>query len=50
MDTKWKNKKKGISFMIFFAGISLTLGNSIGLLQNLPKDFWRHPAKVLEED
>ncbi|MDE7223993.1 MAG: hypothetical protein K2O34_09460, partial [Acetatifactor sp.] len=51
MDTKWKNRKKGISFMIFFAGVSLTLGSSISLLQNLPRDFsWRHPSSILQED
>lgn len=36
--------------MIFFAGVSLTLGNGIGLLQNLPGDFWRHPDRVLQDD
>ena len=50
MDTKWKNKKIGISFMIFFAGVSLTLGNSISLLQKLPGDFWKHPDRVLQDD
>ncbi len=50
MDTKWKNRKKGISFIIFFAGASLTLAGGIDLAQNLPGDFWRHPDKVLQED
>ena len=50
MDTKWKNKKKGISFIIFFAGVSLTLDGGINLLQNMPGDFWRHPDKVLQDD
>lgn len=51
MDTKWKNRKKGISFMIFFAGVSLTLSGTVSLLQNLPGDFsWRHPARALQDD
>ncbi|MDE5891443.1 MAG: hypothetical protein K2H45_00825, partial [Acetatifactor sp.] len=36
--------------MIFFAGVSLTLGNSISLLQKLPGDFWNHPDRVLQDD
>ena len=50
MDTKWKNRKKGISFIIFFAGASLTLGGGIELAQKLPGSFWRHPDKVLQDD
>lgn len=51
MDTKWKNRKKGISFIIFFAGVTLTLGSGIGLLQNLPGDFsLKHPDRVLQDD
>ncbi len=45
MDTKWKNRKKGISFIIFFAGASLTLAGGIDLAQNLPGDFWRQDRK-----
>ncbi len=51
MDTKWKNRKKGISFMIFFAGASLTLGGTVSLLQNLPGDFsWKYPDRALQDD
>ena len=50
MDTKWKNRKKGISFIIFFAGVSLTLDGGVNLLQNLPGDFWRQPEQVLQDD
>lgn len=50
MDTKWKKMKKGISFLIFFAGTSLTLGSSVSLLQNMPGDFLRRPARVLQAD
>ncbi len=50
MDTKWKNRKKATSFIVFFAGVSLTLGGGIELLQNLPGDFWRHPDQVLQDD
>ena len=51
MDTKWKNRKKGISFMIFFTGASLTLGGTVSLLQNLPGDFsWKYPDRALQDD
>ena len=50
MDTKWKNRKKGISVLIFFAGASLTLGSAVSLLQNLPGDWLRHPDQVLQAD
>ena len=51
MDTKWKNRKKGISFIIFFAGVTLTLGSGIDLLQHLPGDFsLKDPGRVLQDD
>ncbi|MBO5283307.1 MAG: hypothetical protein J6B43_09310, partial [Lachnospiraceae bacterium] len=36
MDTKWKNRKIWISFIIFALGISLVLENGIGLLKQWP--------------
>lgn len=36
--------------MIFFAGVSLTLGSSISLLRQLPGNFWKHPDRVLQDD
>ncbi len=36
MDTKWKNRKKAISFLIFFLGVSLTLGGLAGIIKNKP--------------
>lgn len=37
--------------MIFFVGVSLTLGSTVGLLQNLPGDFsLKHPDRVLQDD
>lgn len=35
MDTKWKNRKNAISFLIFFIGVSLVLGNTMDILQDL---------------
>ena len=51
MDTKWKNRKKIISFAAFFIGISLVLGNIADLLrewsgESLPK----YLDHVLEDD
>ncbi len=37
MDTKWKNRKSVVSFMVFVLGVSLVLGNAIYFLQN-----WSH--------
>ncbi len=50
MDIKWKNRKKGFSFLIFFAGASLTLGGTVSLLQNMPGDFPQRPDRVLQAD
>lgn len=51
MDTKWKNMKKTVSFLIFFAGASLTLCGAFGLLQNLPGDFsLRSPDTLWQTD
>ena len=36
MDTKWKNRKKAISFMIFFLGVSLAIGGFMGVLKDKP--------------
>lgn len=46
MDTKWKNRKKWISFMIFALGVSLVLGNGIGLLDRWPSGV---PAYQLDQ-
>ena len=50
MDTKWKNRKKGISFLIFFLGVTLTLGSIIEILSNKPSGVpvWR--LDLLQED
>ena len=34
MDTKWKNRKNVISFLIFFIGVSLVLGSMVNILQD----------------
>ena len=51
MDTKWKNRKKAISFMIFFLGVSLAIGGFAGILKNKPGSvrFWQ-VGKLLEDD
>ncbi len=51
MDTKWKNRKKGISFLIFVLGVSLTLGSLVNLLKAKPSRvrIWQ-VNKLLEED
>ncbi len=36
MDTKWKNSKKIISFLVFFLGTSLALGSLAGILGKKP--------------
>lgn len=36
MDTKWKNIRNAASFIVFFLGVSLILGNMPGLLRRLP--------------
>ena len=36
MDTKWKNRKKIISFLIFFLGAGLTLGSAADILRHKP--------------
>ncbi len=51
MDTKWKNRKRAFSFIIFFLGVSLTLGGLTGLIKDKSggKRIW-HPGKILEND
>ncbi len=51
MDTKWKNRKKAISFMIFALGVTLTLGGITGLMRDKPRGaaFWQL-EKILEND
>ncbi len=51
MDIKWKNKKKTISFLILFLGISLSLGNLVGILREKPSNarFWQLD-RLLEDD
>ena len=51
MDTKWKNREKAISFMIFFLGVSLVLGGFMGVLKNRPAGVkaWQ-VEKMLEDD
>ncbi len=36
MDTKWKNRKNAISFIVFLLGVSLTLGGLAGILRDKP--------------
>lgn len=51
MDTKWKNRKKAVSFMIFFLGVSLTLGSVVDIWKNKPNGVKIYqPGKILEKD
>ena len=36
MDTKWKNRKNAISFIVFLLGVSLTMGSLAGILRDKP--------------
>ena len=36
MDTKWKNRKNAISFIVFLFGVSLTMGSLAGILRDKP--------------
>ena len=51
MDTKWKNRKKIVSFLIFFLGISLSLGSIAGLFRAKPYGvrIWQL-NRLLEDD
>ena len=51
MDTKWKNRKNVISFVVFFLGVSLVLENGISILKNMPGGMLSPELdSVLEED
>ena len=51
MDTKWKKRKKIISFLIFFLGVSLSLGSLAGILKAKPSNIriWQLD-RLLEDD
>ena len=51
MDTKWKNSKKIISFLVFFLGVSLALGSLAGILGKKPASahIWELD-RLLEDD
>ncbi len=51
MDTKWKNIKKALGFIIFFLGVSLTIWNGVQLSKRLPGKLssWT-PGKLFSED
>nr|WP_300836394.1 HAMP domain-containing sensor histidine kinase [uncultured Acetatifactor sp.] len=51
MDTKWKNRKKAISFLLFFLGVSLTLGSMADILRRKPAGvhIWELD-RLLEDD
>lgn len=51
MDTKWKNRKNAVSFMIFGLGASLALGGFSGILGDKPGSvrLWQ-VDKILEDD
>lgn len=51
MGTKWKNRKKAISFMVFVLGVSLMLGSVIGILKAKPDrvKIWELD-RLLEDD
>ena len=51
MDTKWKNRKKAISFLLFFLGVSLTLGSLAEILRRKPASvhIWEFD-RLLEDD
>ena len=50
MDTKWKNIKKALSFLIFFLGVSLTLWNISGLLRRMSDGMLLRISGTLLED
>ncbi len=50
MDTKWKNIRNVLSFIIFFLGVSLTLGNLSGLLRCMPGKISDWVSGRLQED
>ena len=51
MDTKWKNRKKVISFMVFFLGVSLTFGSVVEIWKNKPYGVKLYePGKIFEKD
>ena len=51
MDTKWKKKKKIISFLVFFLGISLSLGSLSGIFRVKPSHvrIWQL-SRLFEDD
>lgn len=51
MDTKWKNRKRIISFLVFFLGVSLSLGSISGIFRGKPSDvrIWQLD-RLLEDD
>ncbi len=51
MDTKWKNRKNAISFLLFFLGVSLTLGSLAEILRRKPAGvhIWELD-RLLEDD
>ncbi len=51
MDTKWKNRKKIISFLIFVLGVSMTLGGLTDILRTKPSGakLWQ-VDRILEDD
>ncbi|MCM1058443.1 MAG: HAMP domain-containing histidine kinase [Firmicutes bacterium] len=51
MDTKWKSIRKVLSFIIFFLGVSLTLGNLAGVIRRMPDKTGEWASgSLLEED
>jgi len=51
LDTKWKNRKKVISFMVFFLGVSLTFGSVVEIWKNKPYGVKLYePGKIFEKD
>ena len=51
MDTKWKNRKKAISFMIFFLGVTLTIGSVADIWKNRPSGMKIYQiGRMFEED
>ena len=51
MDTKWKNRKNAISFIVFLLGVSLTMGSLAGILRDKPAEvrLWQ-TERLFEED
>ena len=51
MDTKWKSIRRVLSFIIFFLGVSLTLGNLSGVIRYMPRNAGEWASgSLLEED